>query len=206
MNDLFGDNVITAGAAKHKRLRESQAANADKHHHPEEKLEQLEFYKNQISGDILEVFAGEGNLTKFYKEQGSVTACTRDVTGDSFKYVYKLAAEGKKFNVIDIDGYGYPSNFMDVIWKLMRPDCLLILTYPVVGVQCVNGIYEQHYVNHWKSSRPTVGDVIGATTDYALRHWYVPKLIDVKKIKPIWRFIFNCERVKATEFTGTRNR
>ena len=95
---------------------------------------------------------------------------------------------------------------MDIIFKLMKKDCLLIITFPVIGVQCLNGIYEQHFVNNWKSTRPTTGDVIGATTDYGLRHWYLPKLVDLKKIKPIWRFIFDCERVKATEFTGTRNR
>jgi hypothetical protein len=108
--------------------------------------------------------------------------------------------------VVDIDSYGLPSKMMDSVWKLLKDESVLILTYPVVGVQCLNGIYEQHYVNHWKSSRPTVGDIIGATTDCALKHWIFPRVVDIQKIKPIWRFVFHCERVKATEFTNTRNR
>jgi len=204
VKDLFGEDIKTNNAIKHDRLRHKQAINADTHHHPYEKIKQLQ--KLDISGEILEVFAGQGNLTEFYKDKGTVTSLTKEVTGDSFKYVYNLVADRKSFDVIDIDGYGYPSAFMDVVWKLMKPECLFIMTYPVIGVQCVNGIYEQHYITNWRSSRPTLGDVVGATTDYGLRHWYLPKVVDIVKIKPIWRIAFKCVRVKATEFTSTRNR
>ena len=204
--DLFGFPITSENSKTHERLRDRQESNLDSHHHPIEKIAQLENFSEFLSGDILELFSGKGNLTKFYSEYGNVHACTKETTGDSFKYVYKLAANNKKFNVIDIDGYGLPSSFMDIVFKLMKPECLLILTFPVVGVQCVNGIFEQHYVNHWKSSRPTTGDIVGCTTDFGLRHWFLPKLIDVVKINKIWRIIFLCNRIKATEMTNTRNR
>ena len=70
----------------------------------------------------------------------------------------------------------------------------------------LHGIVEQHFINFWRSARPSTGDVVGAVTDYGLKYWYLPKLIDVVKIKPIWRYVFECERVKATEFCSTRNR
>ena len=191
---------------KHKILRHKQSQNLDSHHHPKEKLMQLESLSSMINGNILELFSGQGNLTGFYKSCGNVTECRKETTGDSVAYAYSLVANKKKFDVIDVDGYGYPSSFMDVVFKMMKPDCLLIITFPVIGVQCVNGIQEQHFVTHWRSSRPTVGDIVGATTDCGLKHWYLSKLIDVQKIKPVWRLVFKCTRVKATEFTHTKNR
>ena len=32
------------------------------------------------------------------------------------------------FDVIEIDSYGYPSQFMDNVWHVMKPKSLLILT------------------------------------------------------------------------------
>ena len=89
---------------------------------------------------------------------------------------------------------------------MMKPVCLLIFTFPIVGVNCLNGIMEQHYINFWRSDRPTIGDVTGVITDQALREWYLASLLEVKKIKRIWRFAFICKRKKATELCTTKNR
>lgn len=199
------DRPMTS-SEKHKKLRKSQAENSDRHHHPEEKIKQLESLSSHISGDILEVFAGKGNLTRWYSERGNVTAMSKETTGDSFNYIYELRSKKKKYDVIDIDGYGYPDKFFPVVFEMMKPKCLLIFTFPMVGVQCVNGIYEMHYAVFWKSNRPTIGDVVGGITDMALREWTVPSLIDVTKMKPILRFAFLCERKKATEMCNVRNR
>ena len=40
-----------------------------------------------------------------------------------------------------------------------------------MGVQCVNGIVGQHFINFFESARPTIGDVTGVITDHALRDW-----------------------------------
>ena len=211
MNDDFlfdigmGKSPMTS-SEKHKKLRKSQSENTDEHHHPVEKIKQLESLGNAVHGDILEVFAGKGNLTKWYSTKGNVTAMSKENTGNSFDYIYKLRAEKRKFDVIDIDGYGYPDKFFPVVFEMMKPKCLLVFTFPMVGVQCVNGIYEMHYAVFWKSTRPSIGDVVGGITDLSLREWIVPSLVDVMKIKPILRFAFMCERKKATEMCNVRNR
>ena len=64
-------------------------------------------------------------------------------------------------------------------------------TFPVMGVQLINGIVEQHFINFWKSARPTTGDVVGAVTDYGLKYWYLPKLVDVVKINRYGDLFFN---------------
>ena len=194
------------GIEKHRKTRKAQAENKDSHHHPVEKIAQLKRFEKYISGSILEVFAGKGNLTKYYTSKGNVTAMTREIHGDSFHAIYELRANRKKFNVIDIDGYGYPNKFFPVVFEMMKKRCLLIFTFPVIGVQCINGIYEQNYITFWGNCRPTTGDVVGRITDFALREWRLAKLIDVEKIKPIWRFIFLVDRVKATDMTHTKNR
>lgn len=194
----------------HKETRKGQKDNIDKYHHPEEKMKQLDNYHKYILGkDILEVFGGQGNLTEYYNKvgyNGSVTSLTKDTTGDSFDYIYKLRGEKKKYGVIDIDSYGYPDKFFPVVFEMMKDECLLVFTFPIVGVNCLNGITEQHYINFWRSDRPTIGEVTGVLTDFALRNWYLISLLDVMKIDRIWRFVFLCKRVKATEMCNTRNR
>ena len=191
---------------KHKRLRLAQKANADSHHHPAEKIEQLISLGDLIHGDILEVFAGAGNLTEWYRQKGSVTAMNKAEFGDSFDAIYRLRADCKKYDVIDIDSYGYPDKFFPVVFELMKPQTTLIFTFPMVGAQCLNGITEMHYVTFWRSNRPSLGDVVGGITDMAMREWIIPSLIDIRKIKPILRFAFMCKKHKATEMCNVRNR
>lgn len=210
MTDLFDipQQQAMTNAEKHRKTRLAQASNKDSHHHPAQKIEQLEWLhgRHPVQGDILEVFAGKGNLTNWYNTKGNVTAMSQDTTGDSFHAIYKLRGERKKYDVIDIDGYGYPDKFFPVVFEMMKPKCLLIFTFPMVGVQCVNGIYEMHYATFWRSLRPSIGDVVGGITDMAMREWTVPMLLDVRRIKPILRFAFMCERRKATELCNVKNR
>ena len=98
----------------------------------------------------------------------------------------------------------YP--FQEKTLNSLKDNGYLIFTFPVVGVNCLNGITEQHYINFWRSNRPTIGDVVGCITDFSLRTWQLAKLVDVVKIKRIWRFIFSIERQKATELCNTKNR
>ena len=190
---------------KHKEIRKGQKENLDKYHHPDQKINQLENFKDDISGNILEVFGGQGNLTKWYEKQGKVTSMTKETTGNSFDYIYKLRGERKKYNVIDIDSYGYPDKFFPVVFEMMRDKGILIFTFPIVGINCLNGITEQHFINFWRSPRPTIGDVTGILTDFALRSWYLLSLKDVQRIDRIYRFVFECNRVKATELCNVKN-
>ncbi len=199
-------NRAMTNSEKKKKKVIAQNQNLDSHHHPKEKIKQLDIFKDQISGNILEVFAGKGNLTKYYKQYGKVEAMTKETHGNSFDSIYKLRSERKKYNVIDIDSYGYPSRFFPVVFELMRDKCLLIFTFPIIGVQCINGMVEQNFITFWGSTRPTIGDIVGKITDFALREWRIASLISVVKIKPIWRFAFVITRVKATDMCNVVNK
>lgn len=193
-------------AEGHKETRKLQAENDDSYHHPAEKISQLQRLSIPSGAEILEVFAGQGNLTAFYNTVGNVEAMKRETHGNSFDAIYQLRADKRKFDLIDIDSYGYPDKLFPVVFEMLKDKALLVFTFPVVGVNCVNGIVDQHFVTFWRSLRPTPGDITGIITDFALREWYLASLIDLVKIKRIWRFAFELNRVKATEMTFTRNR
>ena len=195
----------------HKKTRKEQNANADIYHHPVEKEAQIIKVMANCSvpcpTKVLEVFAGKGNLTKVYKDNfgANVLAMKKENTGNSFDYIYQLRANKKKFDWIDIDSYGYPDKFFPVVFELMKPQCTLVFTFPIVGVNCLNGITEQHFYTFYRGI-PTIGDVVAKITDWGLREWILSSLVDVEKIKRIYRFIFKCKRIKATELCNVRNR
>ena len=130
---------------------------------------------------------------------------TREDFGDSFDAIYKLRGAKKKYDLIDIDSYGYPDRFFPVVFEMMKPECLLVFTFPIVGINCLNGIAEQHFYTFYRC-KPTIGDVVGRITDWALREWIITSLRDVVKIMRIYRFVFYCRRVTATEMCNVRNR
>ena len=195
-------------AKTHKEIRHKQSINDDDYHHPIEKIEQLKRFEDIFRDKkILEVFAGQGNLSKYYNSiSDKVFSMSKEKTGDSFNYIHKIKFDKKKFDVIDIDSYGYPDKLFPVVFDCLTDNAYLIFTFPIVGVNCLNEITEQHYINFWRSNRPTIGDVVGCITDYGLRNWQFCKLVDVSKIKRIWRFIFKIEKQKATLICNTKNR
>lgn len=200
------NNMTGHSAKSHKIIRKKQSLNLDEYHHPIEKINQLKKF-NFNNSKILELFAGKGNLSKYYNSiSNNVLSLSKETTGDSFEYIYKIRSERKKFDLIDIDSYGYPDKFFPVIFDCLKDKSYLIFTFPVVGVNCLNGIMEQHFINFWRSARPTIGDVVGTITDSSLRNWQLAKLVDVVKIKRIWRFVFYIEKQKATELCNVKNR
>ena len=198
--------MIGHTAVTHKLTRMGQVSNVERYHHPVEKIEQLENLSEYIKGDILEVFAGQGNLTEWYQQMGTVTPMTKAEFGSSFDAIYVLRGAKKKYSVIDIDSYGYPDLFFPIIFEMMKDECLLVFTFPIVGVNTLNGIVEQHFINFWHTDRPTIGSITGVLTDMALRNWFILSLVDVKKIKRIWRLAYLCNRHKATELCNVKNR
>jgi len=192
-------------AESHKKTRLKQGLNDDDYHNPKEKIAQLEKFI-QSGSDVLEVFAGKGNLTEFYTGLDcTVTAMTKEQFGSSFDAIYQLRADRKKYDIIDIDSYGYPDKFFPLVFEMIKDNGLIVFTFPIVGVNCLNGISEQHFYTFYRGI-PTIGDVVGQITDWGLREWILPTLLDVVKIKRIYRFVFHCSKKKATEMCFVRNR
>jgi len=212
--ELFDDNsesTKTYRAIRHDVVRLKQSKNCDSVHHPIEKKEQIEQVLNNLNSQqdhkILELFSGRGNLTKVYEKYGEVTACDKKYlkTGDSFLLFHKLIFDRKKFSIIDIDAYGFPNRFFPDIFLLIE-DGILFITMPKPYVNILNGITQAHLISYYGEPNPDEDSIIDKIAHWGLCHWREVTLIDSVDLKSIWRFAFYVKKVKATEYTGVRNR
>lgn len=196
------------------RIKQGKLKYSDDYHHPVEKIDQLEsnipdhYLDNNVK--VLELFAGvngNGNLTKWYTEWlGPVTALDESITGDSTLYIHKLIYNKEKFDVIDIDPYGWPTGLFPNIFMLMKKRTLLLFTFPKPGTCVMNCTLESKFISFWGTPRPTEGDVIGKIVDEAKKYWYIPSVIDYRTIGPINRFMFDCKRGNSNIMTGRKQR
>lgn len=229
--DLFGNEIINSNegksyrAIRHDITRERQGANSDLVHHPNEKSYQI---KKVLDGKkdlkILELFSGNGNCTKIFSNYGNVYAHekskvvynslvenTKDLkfveckNSDSFLEFHNLIYNKKKFDVIDLDPYGFPNRFFPDIFLLIE-EGVLFVTMPKPYVNILNGITSTHLISYYGEHNPSKEVVINRIALWGLCHWRKIELMDCMDCKSIWRFCFSVEKVKATEYTGTNNR
>ncbi len=203
----------TYRAIRHDVVRAKQKQNADEVHHPDEKIDQIKRVLTDFKWDIkkmpkiLEMFAGQGNLTDVYQKYGDVIPYDKKYlhTGDSFLEYHRLIADRKKFNVIDLDPYGFPNRFFPDIFLLIDKG-VLFLTMPKPYVNILNGITQTHLISYYDTHNPTKEQIIQRIALFGLCHWRKVELIDEVDCKSVWRLAFAIEKVKATEYTGVRNR
>ena len=201
----------TYRAIRHDIVREKQRQNSNEVHHPDEKIHQIrmvfESSKFDKRPNILELFSGQGNCTKVYQEYGDVTAYDKKYlkTGDSFLEYHRLIADKKKFDIIDLDPYGFPNRLFPDVFLLIDKGVMFI-TMPKPYVNILNGITQTHLISYFDTHNPTMEQIIERTVLFGLCHWRKLELIDVVDCKSVWRFAFAVEKVKATEYTGVRNR
>lgn len=218
MNQLTIDGFVadaiptdkTYRAIRHDVVRKQQRENSNSVHHPDEKIDQINWVMrnlNQQSGHtILELFSGQGNLTKVFEEFGEVTACDKKYqkTGDSYLLYHKLISEKKKFSVVDLDPYGFPTRFFPDVFLLID-DGILFVTMPKPYVNILNGITRGHLISYFGEHNPDEDTIVERIALWGLCHWRQVELIDSIDLKSIWRFAFSVKKVKATEYTGVRN-
>ena len=198
----------TYRALRHDIVRTRQKTNAADAHHPEEKTDQIKRVLSRKSGlKILELFAGQGNLTGLYSVYGDVFTFDRKYlkTGDSFLVYHRLISEKKVFDVVDLDPYGFPNRFFPDVFLLIEKGFLFV-TMPKPAVNILNGITQTHLISYYGEHNPSKEKVVEKIALSGLCHWRKVVLIDEIDCKSVWRFVFSVERVKATEYTGVRNR
>jgi tRNA G26 N,N-dimethylase Trm1 len=218
----------TYRAIRHDIVRKKQFDYCDTVHHPDEKINQIKIVLDEICGwgdlSILELFAGQGNLTKVYAEYGEVIAneyklkvfekLLDNVQGcmlvhcnrvDSYLDFHQLIALKQKFDVIDLDPYGFPNRFFPDVFLLIDKGVMFI-TMPKPFVNILNGITQTHLISYYGEHNPSKDKIIERIALWGLCHWRKIELIDCVDCKSIWRFAFNVEKVKSTEYTGVRNR
>lgn len=200
-------NKKTYRALLHDEMRQKQSKNSNEVHHPDQKIAQIKNVLKGKNNKILELFSGQGNLTKIYKEYGNVE--TYDMkylkTGDSYLQFHKLIYEKKKYDIVDIDPYGFPNRFFPDIFLLME-NSYFFVTFPKPYVNILNGITRTHLTAYYGNHNPTHEQVIERIATFGICHWRKVKLIDSLDLKSVWRMAFKVIKVKATEYTNTRNR
>ena len=214
----------TYRAIRHDIVREKQNNNDDIVHHPNEKINQIKKVLSGIDLSILELFSGNGNCTKIYSEYGEVIAFekksivynslvenTKDCMlvhcnkADSFLEFHKLIYLKHKYDVIDLDPYGFPNRFFPDIFLLIDKG-ILFVTMPKPYVNILNGITSAHLISYYGQQNPSEQTIIERIALWGLCHWRKVELIDSVDCKSVWRFAFSVEKVKATDYTGVKNR
>jgi tRNA G26 N,N-dimethylase Trm1 len=231
--DLFNissNNKKTYRAIRHDVIRKKQNENYNIVHHPDQKINQIKKilinYKNLGWGDIsiLELFSGHGNCTRVYADYGEVLAYekkenifnllvenTKDCMlvqcnkADSFLEFHKFIYLKQKFDIVDLDPYGFPNRFFPDIFLLIDKG-ILFVTMPKPYVNILNGITASHLISYYGEQNPNEQTIIERIALWGLCHWRKVELIDSIDCKSVWRFAFNVEKVKSTDYTGVKNR
>mgnify|MGYP000884084252 CR=1 FL=1 len=217
----------------HEIVRSKQRAYADSHHHPDVKTNQVrtildntkfdKLHHRRSNPHILELFAGQGNLTKVYSDYGYVQANELKKTvydklveninepnvdlnrvNSRFNF-HELIGQRKKFNVIDIDDYGFPSRFFPDIFLLME-DAVMFITMPYPSVNILNGITKEFHTSYFGDQNPDFETINNSIIRYGLCHWRKVELLDSVECGRGWRLAYRVIKVKATDYTGVRNR
>lgn len=227
---LFGDQSKekTYRAIRHDYTRLKQDEYSDDLHHPIQKIKQIENVLSKICNwsdlTILELFAGQGNLTEVYSKFGDVTAneykkvvfdkLNENVKDlylvntnkvDSFLDFHRLIYLKQKFDVIDLDPYGFPTRFFPDVFLLIE-NGVLFVTMPKPYVNILNGITQTHLISYFGESNPSKEKIIERIVLWGLCHWREVNLINCLDLKSVWRIAFSVKKVKATDYTGVKNR
>tara|TARA_R110002073_G_C9253352_1_gene562767 strand:+ start:37 stop:789 length:753 start_codon:yes stop_codon:yes gene_type:complete len=214
----------TLSSVKHKVRRLQQNNNLDRYKHTKEKIEQLKKYLKKTDIHILETHCGFGSLSEYYNLFGEVLSIDIDanrikflnnlglegvtaIKADSEKEIYSLVFNKCKFDVVDIDPYGFPSRFFPHCFHLID-DGYLFLTFPVLGVAQINKITIQHYKSFWgitlNEPDKYIEKIKKKLFDYA---FMAKKSIEVKeilKINRIYRFVIKVKKESLLKIVGLK--
>ena len=188
-------------------VRKKQRNNDPEVHHPQQKKKQIkEILPNKDNFKILELFAGEGNLSELYKQYGVIDRYDKKLgTGDSYIVFHQLIAKKNTYDVIDLDPYGFPNRFFPDIFLLIE-DGYIFITMPPPHINILNGITQQHLECYYGESNPDLNTIQEKIIDYGLCHWRKVNFLDIREIGRLWRFALKVKRVKATKYCDVRNR
>ena len=197
----------TYRAIRHDIVRQRQRENIASTNHTTEKRLQVErILAGKSNLAILELFAGDGFLTRALEPFGQVTSLDkRHGTGDSFLEYHRYIADRRKFDVVDADPYGFPSRLFPDIFLLID-DGIFLVTIPSASVNIPNGLVKTHLQSYYGEELPDIDAISKRIAEYGLCHWRQVTEIDCIKIGRMWRVAYEVKKVSATDYTGVRNR
>lgn len=207
---LDGDKkeVKSYRAERHDVVRKKQSENSNEVHHPRKKKQQIKrVLEDRKKYKIVEYFAGEdGNLSPLYEKYGDLEKYDKKLgSGDSYKLFHKHIYEGKEFDVIDLDPYGFPNRMFPDIFRLIDKGYMFV-TVPKPHVNMKNGIIQQHLKAYYGTDSFDYNELVDNLIQWGLCHWRKVDVVDAVEIDRLWRIALKVKRVKATHYTQTRNR
>ena len=219
---IANDIGSTLSSVKHKIRRLQQNDNLDKYKHTKEKIEQLDRYLKETDIYILETHCGFGSLSEYYNLFGEVLSIDIDANrvnilnglglegvaakkADSEKEIYSLVFNNCKFDVVDIDPYGFPSRYFPHCFHLID-DGFLFLTFPVLGVAQINKITIQHYKSFWDVTldepEKYIDRIKEKLFDYAFMAKKAIEVLEVLRIDRIYRFVIKVRKESLLKIVG----
>ena len=178
INEPDGETGKTYRAIRHDITRAKQRSNETEVHNTDEKINQIRKVLSGIDLSILELFSGNGNCTKVYSDYGEVLAFEKKGTvynslventkdcmlvqcnkADSFLEFHRLIFLKQKFDVIDLDPYGFPNRFFPDIFLLIDKGVLFV-TMPKPYVNILNGITASHLISYYGEQNPSEQKII----------------------------------------------
>ena len=215
----------TPTAVKHKVRRIKQSQNDDRYKHTKEKFSQFRNclcnFNLPIKPRILETHCGFGGMTEHYANIGEVESYdikkerasfvnnrfdnSIGIHADSEIEIYRLVANKRKYDIIDIDPYGLPSRYFPHVFSLIN-DGILFLTFPVMGVAQINKITIRHYQAFWNielSDKPAyLNKIKNKLEDFAFQHKRSVNFLDTIKIGRIYRIAMRVKRKSLCDIVG----
>ena len=190
--------------------RQLQNSYHEKYTHPKEKTEQIKsVLEDRKYFKILELFAGEGNLSKVYEEylykgygnQGKLYSYDIKTTKeDSFLLFHKFIYQQEKFDIIDIDPFGYPSKFFPDIFMLID-NGFLFLTFCKPNKVYTSSHLGLHLKCYFGNECPRLDNVLTSVKKYSNFHWKDANVMHVLDLPGVWRIAFSVSKVSPVEFS-----
>lgn len=206
---------LTRPSAKHYFIEWKQARNrGGSGQHANQKVEQALSFVGHLQNQrekplsVVEFFAGEhGFLSRAYTSSGVklLPLDKRLGTGDSLRYMHRLLGEGAKFDLVDLDPYGFPTRFFPDVFQLVDDGGLLV-TMPKPGCNHGNHITWQMLRCYFGDHELGLKEILDRLWWYAMCHWRELGLFNVIDFGRVWRLALTVQRIKATEYLGVRNR
>ena len=201
------DNDKTYRAIRHDVVRNKQSLNNPTVHHPQGKIDQIIKVLPAKRYSTLELFAGQQNLTPTYQLYGNVECFDKKYlhTGDSFREFHRLIADGKTYDIVDVDPYGFPCRMFPDLFLLLESG-YLFATMPKPYVNILNGITQTFLYCYFGDTNPSLEKTVDQFAIWGLCHWRKVELLDAVDLGSVWRLAFKVDNVLATAYTGVRNR
>lgn len=182
--------------------RKGQLANLPKFHHPKEKTDQINRILNSKDKKlkIVELFAGQGNLTKVYQKFGQVKSCDISLgTGDSYIYIHSLIGNREEYDVIDADDYGFPNRLFPDIFMLtnVKKETIMFLTFPKMSKTFKNLWNKDLMKNYFGVENPTPAIINKRISEYGRCHLRDIELLEMLDLGSVWRLAYRVKKYNA---------